>query len=259
MRILNQEIDEDHGVYRVQHGDQVGYLTIASNVFDEDTMCRPHLLIPRLPPLPTIPWTRLSLLQQNGAQEFTVSNDPLPTIETIWHSQKVDVLTLKPIEAYRSNVYQVEYNGTAAVVKIAAFDWRMPQMENETKVYERLEDEIRLHPNDRRIAPRVLAQITENGRVIGLLLEKLVGRFATLSDLAACESTVTRLHNAGVVHGDLNRYNFIVDDASDEVKLLDFEHAEPWEETKASQEISTLSAELQEDTGRGGPPIERRS
>lgn len=51
--ILNQHIDDEDGVYRVRFGDKVGYITIATDVFDDYTLCRPWLLIPRLPEFPT--------------------------------------------------------------------------------------------------------------------------------------------------------------------------------------------------------------
>lgn len=42
--ILNQRIDDEDGVYRVRFGDKVGYITIATDVFDDYTLCRPHLM-----------------------------------------------------------------------------------------------------------------------------------------------------------------------------------------------------------------------
>ena len=49
--ILNQLIGDDEGDYRIRVGRHVGYLTINTDVFDDITMCRPYLLIPKLPPL----------------------------------------------------------------------------------------------------------------------------------------------------------------------------------------------------------------
>lgn len=49
LEVLSQLIDDDVGSYRIRAGRTVHYLTIAADVFDEDTMCRPYLLILKLP------------------------------------------------------------------------------------------------------------------------------------------------------------------------------------------------------------------
>ncbi len=38
------------------------------------------------------------------------------------------------------------------------------------------------------------------------------GRRATISDLPACEAIVGKLHGLGIVHGDLNKHNFLTSD-----------------------------------------------
>jgi hypothetical protein len=60
MKVLSQEIDSDAARYRIQAGEQVRYVMISGHprlVFDEETLCRPDLLIPRLPPFPGGNWT----------------------------------------------------------------------------------------------------------------------------------------------------------------------------------------------------------
>jgi len=41
--ILNQIIDDEEGAYRIRVGERVGYLTISTDVFDEDTICVDHI------------------------------------------------------------------------------------------------------------------------------------------------------------------------------------------------------------------------
>lgn len=48
IEVLSQEISDDFRFYRIRARQRVHYVTIATNVFDYDTMCRPHLLIPQL-------------------------------------------------------------------------------------------------------------------------------------------------------------------------------------------------------------------
>lgn len=59
----------------------------------------------------------------------------------------------------------------------------------------------------------VHGHLTENGRVMGFLVEKVEGRFACSDDLAQCEALLRRLHglgDLGLVPRDVNRYNFIM-------------------------------------------------
>lgn len=59
---------------------------------------------------------------------------------------------------------------------------------------------------------------------MGLLLEKFDDRGnVVISDLHDCEMALGRLHNLGVLHGDVNRHNFLV--GKDGVKLIDFERS----------------------------------
>jgi tRNA A-37 threonylcarbamoyl transferase component Bud32 len=87
---------------------------------------------------------------------------------------------------------------------------------------------------------------------MGLLIEKLEGRMACIEDIAACETVVRRLHTLGIVHGDLNKHNFVVDKQSGIVCLIDFENAKDYSNIKAKEEIDSLKDQLVEDTGRGG-------
>ncbi|KID60019.1 alpha-galactosidase A, partial [Metarhizium hybridum] len=111
----------------------------------------------------------------------------------------------------------------------------------------------RQHPEEPPIAPDFIAHVTENGRIMGLLLQKVDGEPACTDDLPGCEALVRRLHGLGLIHGDVNRYNFLVDRASEGAgaHLVDFEHVEGFDDERARQELASLPAELAEETGRG--------
>jgi tRNA A-37 threonylcarbamoyl transferase component Bud32 len=130
------------------------------------------------------------------------------------------------------------------IAKIARFEWELPRIEQETRAYQLLEGYYGL-------APRFLAHVHENGRIIGFLLEKIEGRSASFQDLSACETALGKLHELGFVHGGVNRYNFLVTEEG--VKLLDFErlrkNASP---ESMSKELENLRAELVDESGRGG-------
>ncbi|KAF4438259.1 hypothetical protein FACUT_5124 [Fusarium acutatum] len=255
IEVLNQEIDEDEGQYRIRAGNRVHYVTIPGHaspnrIFDEDTLCRPYLLVPELPPFPDADWTKMRLsLGPDGSVQSDVSFEPLDKVESTWHPQHIDVLSLKRIKYHKQRVREVQYQGKTAITKIAVLQWLVPQLEHETRVYETL---IKLQSTDEaRLTPEVLAHLFEGGRNIGLLLEKIEGDYATPADLPKCEAALRKLHKLGFVHGDANRYNFIIERSTGNVKMIDFEHAEQYDDKKAKVEIEELASELTDDSGRG--------
>lgn len=92
----------------------------------------------------------------------------------------------------------------------------------------------------------------EHGRVIGFILEKIEGREAGIEDLVGCQAALKRLHDIGIVHGDVNRYNFVVR-GDGTVRLIDFESS--WQDKAATAimraEMESLGEQLVEETGRG--------
>ncbi|KFH47911.1 hypothetical protein ACRE_011500 [Hapsidospora chrysogenum ATCC 11550] len=256
IEVLNQEIDERNGLYRIRAGSRVHYVTIPTGTFDDDTMCRPHLLIPQLPDFPDYDWTKMQVSRDNGniGLRSTLSSEPLAEIQEIWHPRRIDVLSLVRTKRLQSGVHEVLCEGRPAISKIARFEWEVPRIDRETWAH-RILVENRL-PDEAPFAPKFLAHLTENGRVIGFLMEKAEGTPAGLNDLKSCQALVRRLHYLGLVHGDVNRYNFVVDRRPNGLTLLvDFEHAEGYNEEAAQKELESLPSELTEETGRGRPVI----
>ncbi|KAJ4328632.1 hypothetical protein N0V84_000991 [Fusarium piperis] len=255
IEVLSQEIYDEEGMYRVRLGQRVYYLTIPTNVFDEDTMCRPYLLVPQLPSLSDIPWSKITLTRNgDGSLAVTASHDPLQGVTFTWHEKRIDVLSLPQTKRLRSGVFETLYEGRAAVAKIACFEWQIPRLTRETWAYCVLTQTQQ--PDDGPcIAPEFLGHLTENGRVMGFLMEKLEGRFACSDDLPQCAALLRRLHrlgDMGLVHGDVNRYNFIIEENDPgHVRLVDFEHAQDYDEKLAQAELESLPGELAEETGRG--------
>jgi tRNA A-37 threonylcarbamoyl transferase component Bud32 len=72
---------------------------------------------------------------------------------------------------------------------------------------------------------------------MGFLMEMAEGTAAGIGDLSSCRALMRRLHGLGLVHRDLNRYNFIVDRGPGGLTLLvDFEHAEGYDEEVGRRE-----------------------
>jgi hypothetical protein len=88
---------------------------------------------------------------------------------------------------------------------------------------------------------------------VDILLLEVVKTFKNKVDVVRYEGrlVVHRLHALNVVHGDLNRYSFII--ASDgTVTLIDLENTVSCNNPKRKdRELATLPSELTEETGRG--------
>lgn len=249
------EVDDDDSCeseYRVQIGNQVKYLVIYPGTFDRDTLSLP---LGSLPPLPyNEQWTvaHISRNKTSGLLETSTSNRTLAGVKCQWHPNLVDVLELERTKQLTAAAFEALSHSTlpsipaspaTVIAKIARFEWEIPRVERETRAYQLLEGS--------GLAPRFLGHLHENGRIMGLLLEKVEGRPACAQDLGDCEAAVERLHGLGLLHGDVNRYNFLI--TAEGVKLIDFERVqENASPGSMSKEVESLRAELVDESGRGG-------
>lgn len=129
----------------------------------------------------------------DGSLAVTADHDPLQEITFTWHEKRTDVLSLPLIKRLKPGVSETLHEGRAAVAKIACFEWQIPRVTHETWAYCVLTKSPR--PSDGPpIAPEFLDHLTENGRVMGFLMEKLEGRFARSDDLTQCTALLKRLH-----------------------------------------------------------------
>ncbi|KAK1769192.1 hypothetical protein QBC33DRAFT_576986 [Phialemonium atrogriseum] len=139
---------------------------------------------------------------------------PLPYQEDTWKSA---CITRNP------SSLQLE-----ATLSSADLPSEIQYMEAETRMYQVLEG--------RGIAPKFLGHIHEAGR----------------ADLEICEAALRRFHALGFVHGDCNKYNFIIR-PDGQVVLIDFDKAKTCADPALMEaEIASLEGQLAETTGRGG-------
>ncbi|KAI3323078.1 alpha-galactosidase A [Xylariaceae sp. AK1471] len=118
------------------------------------------------------------------------------------------------------------------IAKMARFHCEIQYMEAETRMYQLLAG--------RGITPEFLLEKIPNGRN------------AEPPDLEICKTTLRRFHALGLVHGDCNKYNFIICPDGQAI-LIDFDHAKPCtDHAMMEAEIASLEAQLAEMTGRGG-------
>jgi RIO-like serine/threonine protein kinase len=93
-----------------------------------------------------------------------------------------------------------------------------------------------------------LVHLTENGRVMGILLEKVEGTFASYSDLPACQNLIRRVHQMGILDGDVNRDNFVVGQGKGQIWLVDWECAKNITEEDAKRAMEPLEGQVGEET-----------
>jgi predicted Ser/Thr protein kinase len=252
--ILSMEVDDEDSFeseYRLQIGNQVKYLVISPGTFDRDTLSFPIPSLPRLPDEEEWTVAHVSRDETSGDLKTSISNRTLAGVRCRWHHTQVDCLELEKIkqltamafEDVSHSVLPVTPSSATIIAKIARFEWEIPRIEQETRAYQLLEGS--------GLAPRFLGHIHENGRIMGFLLEKIEGRSASFQDLSICETALGKFHELGLVHGDVNRYNFLITEEG--VKLLDFEclleNASP---ESMRKELESLRVELVDESGRGG-------
>ncbi|KAF8801441.1 hypothetical protein BYT27DRAFT_7147422 [Phlegmacium glaucopus] len=244
--VLSMDVDEDNQVvseYRIRFGDQIKYILVDPKTFHEDILTFPPDLIDHLPELPDGDWTRVRIFRKSGNLVVEPSNTPLKGVTTCWHDNMVDVRSLVMEERSSARVRVVKYNSMSVIAKIARFEFEVPSVEAETAIYQTIDGHD--------IGPVFIGHLVEHGRVMGFLLEKIDGHHGEIGDLEACQSIVKRLHSLGIVHGDLNKYNFIV--GPTRTTLIDFERAVKNGSKEAMQkEFAGLTEQLTEETGRGG-------
>ncbi|KAL2209855.1 hypothetical protein CC79DRAFT_1365272 [Sarocladium strictum] len=247
--ILSMETStRDDSHLRIRYGDVVKYVIIAPGTLSSDELCLPLHAIPTLPYHDSA-WNTARINRNKETQaelQFSLEHRSLAGVTDIWHSELIDCLGLERVELLTMNTFSCvrkdQLQGPTMIAKVARFSWEIPRLEQETHIYRLLQ-----HTG---ITARFLGHIHEEGRVIGMLLEKLEGSFASIEDLANCEHTLGRLHSLGILHGDVNRHNFIV--SKDGVKLIDFETCkETHDTTLLEAEMLRVASELQDESGRG--------
>ena len=262
--MLAASIDEnDESQFRfLVNNTSFKYVTIEHGLYTIDDMCFAPVLLPQLPAFPPGDWNtgHISRNPQTNLPFFSSTFiESLPSIQEIWHDTFISCTDLDMLTSLKSNVWLVNAPQlsltTTIVAKFARFPWETPYFAAETAVYAWLKDT--------GVGPRFLDHLTEgkNGRVIGFLLEYIsLARFAGPNDLEACQEALGKLHGLGILHGDVNRYNFLVQGEGEEkrVTMIDFDGTERVNDLKALRaEFESVSEKLADESGLGGVEVEK--
>ncbi|KAK5997053.1 hypothetical protein PT974_02404 [Cladobotryum mycophilum] len=236
IQVLQASVDPEYeSEFRILvDGKSIKYLAIDGGLYEQDDMCFGPSLIALLPPLPLGDWNqgRISRDPTTGRAHFSAASES------------------RLLGKLRTNLYEAtcpRFN-SPVVVKFARFAWEVPQLEQETVAYSWIEGH--------NIGPDFLGHLTEQGRIIGFIMSRVAdGHHAESHDLSLCHQALSRLHQLGIKHGDINKYNFLIHQRK--VTLIDFDNAS---RTASAQELEgelgDLQDQLMETSGRGGRFIE---
>lgn len=181
----------------------------------------------------------------------------MATIEKIWHPRKVDYLELGkecvPGSRLQSEgqIFSAVYSQHFRVDKVVVNTEWCPEsvygVNHETEIYSLIDNQ--------GIAPKFLAHVTENrNRVIGFMVEMVPARRATICDLSACRTVLSKLHSLGIAHGSLRDTNFLVTNNGDTALLQSFAGSYQTEDKNVlDAEMDSLESVLRDAEKHDGP------
>jgi hypothetical protein len=129
------------------------------------------------------------------------------------------------------------------VAKIARFEFEIPYIERESAVYRII--------NSQNIGPRFLGYLTENSRVIGILLDYIPARrvFTSINS-EICLHVLRKLHQLNILLNDNNKFNFLVSADGSTAFICDFSNSQmDVDKERLLREESEIAQVLDDDSG----------
>ena len=206
------------------------------------------------------PWTTLTVSREEGGEVKAVRDEWAP------HFLVADAMTR---ELPRINVLEMEVTARlkncvsgvkladqerTGILKICPFAYQLRYFAQEVRAYEALCE------RGCDLVPRLEAYVFERSKeqVVGFVCEEVEGRFAGPEDYEECRRGVEKLHEFGVVHGDLNKYNIIM--GTNGLRFIDLENAVLDTAVEGSEfarlcveELDGLKNKLSDEEGWGKP------
>lgn len=233
----------------------IKYVTIATGLYSSHDMCFGPVITTLLEPLlPSGVWNYgyVNKNPETGLPHFAeVAQKDFLAVSASWHPTRVEYLDLVLGGKLMPGVHDATCTQftTPLVAKFACWEWQIGYMNDECTAYQWIEGH--------NIGPKFLGHITEEGRVIGFLMERVMddtgdARHATPADLTVCSHALAKLHGLGILHGDLDKYNILITDRG--ATLIDFSTARKSNDASAfERERQELEAQLCSDSDKGRP------
>ncbi|WEW61601.1 hypothetical protein PRK78_007092 [Emydomyces testavorans] len=257
-KVLSLDLESHDFLYRIQRDSRIVYVSILhEDIVPPDCRTDSFRILAHLRAVPKWDqdWTTLTVRKgshgiESTLNEFTPHAMDLKTFNVPLDAIYLNILDLTQVTRISDRVSQVRYGDDMWVLKIARFAHEVPALTREVSIYSLLAS------YHFPFAPKFIGFAYEEearDRTVGFLMEDLSGgRTPDIKDLDACRKTVHTLHGLGIVHGDLNRHNFLM--AAGDAKVFDFEAASTpaeFELLAAEEEMRSLPGKLQDESGVG--------
>lgn len=157
-------------------------------------------LLPNFPPGDSINGGLVALDAESRPHFASLNQTQFPGVKNTWHETFINYLDLSIGRKLRTGIYEAKcslFGDDIVVAKFARFDWEIQYIEDETTAYQWISGHTTTTPAP--VAPKFLGHLTENGRVIGFLMERITdARHAGTQDLQACREVLSRLRNVRI-------------------------------------------------------------
>ncbi|KAE8382959.1 hypothetical protein BDV26DRAFT_287999 [Aspergillus bertholletiae] len=120
---------------------RVRYLTIACGTYDRPTLPMPLNSLPDLPR--TDAWNRAHISRDSsigGKLKSELCNTALPSVQDIWHPESFDCLEIERVRQITVATFEATCQGSMVIAKIARFQWEIPRLSQESRIYKNLEN-----------------------------------------------------------------------------------------------------------------------
>ncbi|KAB8223506.1 hypothetical protein BDV33DRAFT_188871 [Aspergillus novoparasiticus] len=253
--VLSLDLEEDDFLYRIRRNSRIVYVSILDgDILPPDYRTDSFLVLAKLQNIPKWDDKWKTLTVRNTAQGIESSPDEFPPhgleLGQLNHPSAifVNILYLTTVSRISYRLSRVRHGEESWVLKIARFKHEIASLQNEVSIYSNL------MASGFSFCPTSIGFVYEEtkDRTIVFIMEEISGRTPSIQDLKDCTGTVRLLHEAGIVHGDLNKYNFLVTEVG--VKLFDFEVSAAKEDADlglTEDELKGLAARLEDESGIG--------
>ncbi|KAI2791734.1 hypothetical protein POX_c04611 [Penicillium oxalicum] len=225
--VLSLDLEDNDFLYRIRRKSRIVYVSVLhEDIIPSEERTDGSRILSNLRAVPNWngDWTTLTIRKTpKGVIETTVDEFPPHSLNTaVIHGKDApyfNILDLVPFSRISDRVSRVVLGDKTLVLKIARFRHEVPALQREVSTYALLAS--RGFP----LAPKVIGYAYEGtiNRTIGLLMEDIAGSTPGSGDLEDCQITARLLHDYGILHRDLNRYNFLMTDHG--AIVFDFEVA----------------------------------
>ncbi|RAL13241.1 uncharacterized protein BO97DRAFT_433945 [Aspergillus homomorphus CBS 101889] len=253
--VLSLDLEKDDYLYRIRKKNRIVYVHVLNgDAIPPDYRTDSYRILLHLRKVPRWEeeWTTLTVRRgahglESTLNEFKPHGLNLAKLD-VSSAKFYNLSDLTRVSRISDRMFCVKGDNEIWVMKIASFKHEVRYLQQEVAIYSKLASA------GFPLAPRLIGYVYEEtkDRTMGFLMEKISGYPPSIDDLEACTKTIRLLHTFGILHGDTNRYNFLMTEKG--AQIFDFEGSVALEDKgseAALKEVEGLEAHLLESSGRG--------